>query len=337
MSVKARINAISYFLPDKQVTNEDLVREFPDWSVEKISSKTGIRGRHIADSNEFSSDLATRAAEKLFTEHAIDRSIVEYVILCTQSPDFFLPSTSCLVQHNLGLSTDIGATDITLGCSGYVYAIGLAKGLIESEQVANVLVLTADTYSKFLNPADRSVRTIFGDGASATFLTADGSGSSISSIVYGTDGAGAGSLIVPQGGLRDGTDHSPRSDVATRDLAASGYDLFMDGPEIFNFTIRVVPDAVMRILDKGKVKQDEVDLFVFHQANQFMLNHLRKRLGIPEEKFVVSLENSGNTISSTIPIALVEAERSGILVKGMKVLLLGFGVGLSWGGLLVDW
>jgi len=335
--MKARIEAVSYYLPAGQLTNSDLSEQFPEWSVDKISAKTGINNRHIAGPDEFSSDLATAAAEKLFAEHAIDRSTIDYIILSTQSPDYHLPSTACIVQNQLELSTNIGATDITLGCSGYIYALGLAKGLIESGQVTNVLVLTADTYSKFLNPADKSVRTIFGDGASATLVSGTSETEALRAITYGTDGSGAKNLIVPNGGLRDGSALSPRSNVADRSIETSGYDLFMDGPEIFNFTIKVVPDSVAEILRKANLEQDDVDLFVFHQANRFMLDHLRKRLGVPEEKFFVSMQDSGNTVSSTIPIALADAVTAGALKPGMTVMLLGFGVGLSWGGLIVEW
>ena len=335
--MKARISAVSYYLPEGELSNEAISKEFPEWTVDKISSKTGIRNRHIAGAKEFSSDLAVNAAEKLFSEHFIDRITIDYVILCTQSPDYFLPSTACIVQDRLALRTEIGATDITLGCSGYVYALGLAKGLIESGQTNNVLVLTADTYSKFLNPRDKSVRTIFGDGASASLVTGDAEDESIYALTYGTDGSGAKNLIVPSGGLREGQALSPRAAAGERNLEPSGYDLFMDGPEIFNFSIRVVPETVERILRRAQLEQDEIDLFVFHQANQFMLEHLRKRLDVPPEKFFISLENSGNTVSSTIPIALAEAVSAGVLLPGMRLMLLGFGVGLSWGGLIVRW
>ena len=337
MNMKARISAVTYYLPEGELSNADIVKDFPEWTVDKISSKTGIHNRHIAGPDEFSSDLAVKAAEKVFRDFSIAPESIEFVILCTQSPDYYLPSTACIVQDRLGISTDAGATDITLGCSGYIYALGLAKGLIETGQVKNVLVLTADTYSKFINPADKSVRTIFGDGASATLVAGDSDAEAISAITYGTDGSGARNLIVPSGGLRQGDGMSPRSKVEVRNLEASGYDLFMDGPEIFNFTIKVVPDSVEKILAKAELKQDQIDLFVFHQANQFMLEHLRKRIGIPAEKFFVSLESSGNTVSSTIPIALAEAVKQGALRPGMRVMLLGFGVGLSWGGLILEW
>lgn len=335
--MSARIAAVDYFLPDEVLTNEDLSREFPEWSVEKISAKTGVDRRHISAADEFSSDLAIAAGRALFENQGIDPNSIDYLIVCTQSPDYYLPSTACIVQDGLGIPTSAGATDITLGCSGYIYGLGLAKGLIESGQAARVLVITADTYTKFINPSDKSVRTIFGDGAAATLVTDGGDSKSITALTYGTDGAGAKSLIVPNGGLRSGNDIQPKADAITRKLETSGYDLYMDGPDIFNFTLRVVPATVSTILEKAGLEQDDIDLFVFHQANAFMLEHLRKKLGVPAERFFVSLAESGNTVSSTIPIALANAERSGALKPGMRVMLLGFGVGLSWGGLVMTW
>ena len=335
--MSARIAAVDYFLPEAVLTNEDLAAQFPEWRVEKIASKTGIGPRHISGPDEFSSDLATAAGKELFSNHGIDPQSIDYLIVCTQSPDYYLPSTACLVQERLGVPTTAGATDITLGCSGYIYALGLAKGLIESGQVSNVLVITADTYTKFINPEDKSVRTIFGDGAAATLVTDAGEATTITGITYGTNGAGAKSLIVPRGGLREGESLQPKADVRARSLEPTEYDLYMDGPDIFNFTLEVVPASVKAILEKSALSADDIDLYVFHQANAFMLEHLRKKLGVPTEKFFVALEGFGNTVSSTIPIALTEAERQGVLRPGMKVMLLGFGVGLSWGGLVVTW
>lgn len=333
----ARIAAVSYYLPEKELTNEELSSHFPEWSVDKISAKTGIHTRHIVAGNEFSSDLAVRAASRLFEEHKIDAASIDFVILCTQSPDFYMPSTAGIVQHRLGLRLGIGATDMNLGCSGYVYALGLAKGLIETGQAAKVLVITVDTYSKYVNPGDKSVRTLFGDGASASLVIGVEGAESLFAFSYGTDGRGAKALIVPNGALRPGGDTAPQASTDVRGLKTNGFDLFMDGPAIFNFTLQVVPQTVETILRKAKLDLEEVDLFVFHQANAYMLEHLRKKLGIETERFFVSIAESGNTVSSTIPIALAEAERQGVLKPGMRVMLLGFGVGLSWGGLIVKW
>lgn len=338
MSVNfARISSLAYSLPDGMLTNDDLASEFPQWSVEKISKKTGIAVRRIAAADEYSSDLAARAASSLFDAQGIDPGSVEFLILCTQTPDYFMPTTAALVQDAIGLPRSVGALDVNLGCSGYVYSLGLAKGLIESGQVGNVLVLTADTYSKFLNPHDKSVRTIFGDGASATFVTSDADQESLRGFSYGTDGSGGKHLMVPNGGLRPGNSLLPESSPGNRGLSTSGYDLYMNGPEIFNFTLEVIPQTMSQVLEKAGLELQEIDLFVFHQANAYMLEHLRKKLQIDSSKFFVFLKQSGNTVSSTIPIALSEAERTGTLQRGMKVLLLGFGVGLSWGGSVITW
>jgi len=333
----ARISAVEYFLPEATLTNADLAEQFPEWSVEKIADKTGIITRHIAGPDEFASDLATAAGRRLFEQRSIDPAVVDYVIVVTQSPDYFLPTTAAIVHHQLGLRSDAGATDINLGCSGFIYALGLAKGLIESSQASTVLIITSDTYTKFLNEQDKSVRTIFGDGAAASLVTADGAPTSLGAFVYGTDGSGAKHLVVPRGGLRGATQLSPKSDAESRGLQEGAYDLWMDGAEIFNFTIRVAPSSVAEILDRAGLDRNDIDLFVFHQANRYMLEHLRKKLDIAPEKFAILMAESGNTVSSTIPIALADAEKAGMLKPGMRVLLLGFGVGLSWGGTVITW
>lgn len=335
--VRARIAAVSYELPEHKLTNEALADEFPEWTVDKIAAKTGIFSRAIAPDGEYSSGLATRAAQKLFAEHDIDSAAIDFIIVCTQSPDLYLASTAGIVHSNLGLSRRVGAADINLGCSGYIYALGMAKGLVESEQATAVLVITADTYSKFLNDKDKSVRTIFGDGAAATLVIGGAKQEALLGIVYGTDGSGAKNLIVPSGGLRSAASIAPNSLASERGLESNGFDLFMDGPEIFNFTLRIVPVSVERVLDRASLNKEDIDLFVFHQANRYMLEHLRKKLGIDQSRFFVSMSESGNTVSSTIPIALAEAVKSGALKSGMTVMLLGFGVGYSWGGMIVKW
>lgn len=335
--VNAYIESVAYYLPETELTNEKLSEQFPEWSVEKIGAKTGIRTRHIAGDDVYSSDLASEAARRVFEQSGIDPQEIDFLILCTQSPDYFMPITAGIVHGKLGLRYGIGATDINLGCSGYVYGLGLAKGLIETSIASKVLLLTVDTYTRYLNPRDKSVRTIFGDGAAATIVSGDSETPRITAVSYGTDGSGAGALIVPRGGLGDGVKVTPKSAPEARSLTPSRYDLYMDGPAIFNFTLEVVPSTVRRVLSEAGLVEDDIDLYVFHQANAFMLEHLRKKLGIDSGRFFVSLENSGNTVSSTIPIALAEAEHSGVLKKGMRVMLMGFGVGLSWGGLITIW
>lgn len=328
------IQAIATHLPDRTLDNEELAREFGDWTADKMLEKTGIQSRRVAAEGECASDLGVAAARKLFDSGVCEPRDVDFLIFCTQSPDYFLPSTACLVQERLGLRRDAGAFDINQGCSGFVYGLATAKGLLESGSAKRVLLINADTYTRFLNPRDRSVRTLFGDGAAATLVgLEEGSAPGIGPFVFGTDGSGQGNLIVPAGGMR-----KPRSEAtATVTLDGSGNarsdnDLFMNGPEIFNFTLRVVPETVHRLLAAAGVGPDAIDLFVFHQASAFLLEHLRRKLKIPAEKFVVDLREKGNTVSATIPGALETAARQGRLKRGSRLLLLGFGVGYSWCG-----
>ena len=335
----AKLAAIEYHLPENILSTADLSAEFPEWSVEKIDDKTGIHERHIAASHECSSDLAVAAARRLFDSGACRPQDIDYVLLCTQSPDYFLPTTACLIQDELGIPTTAGALDFNLGCSGYVYGLGLAEGLIATGQAKKLLLLTAETYTKFLHPLDKSVRTIFGDAAAATLLIATDSPTPLlGPFVYGTDGSGAPNLIVPTGGMRQ----SRTLQTATAIEDDSGNtrtpdNLFMDGAEIFSFTLSAVPKSVGALLEKSGLSLDQIDLFVFHQANKHMLEHLRKRLKIPTEKFQISMAHCGNTVSSTLPIALKHANQESRLKAGAIVMLVGFGVGYSWGATLLRW
>jgi 3-oxoacyl-[acyl-carrier-protein] synthase-3 len=337
--MRAAIHAIEYYLPEQVVSNQDLAAEFPEWSVEKIQGNTGILERHIACPQECASDLGYQAAQKLFASGACTPAEVDYLLLCTQSPDYFLPTTACVLQDRLGIPTHAGALDFNLGCSGFVYGLGLAQGLIETGQAERVLLITAETYSKFIHPGDKSVRTLFGDAAAATLLeAAPGENGRGAAYVFGTDGKGAQNLIVPAGGLRQ------RATAQTAELhwddsgnCRSQENLYMNGGEIFNFTLRTIPECVNRLLARTGTPVENVDLFVFHQANQYMLDHLRKKMKIPAEKFYIWLGHCGNTVSSTIPIALHHAIADGRLQPGQQVMLVGFGVGYSWGATLLRW
>lgn len=329
--MKAYIKGISYYLPERVVTNEELVMEFPEWTVDKIAAKVGVRERHVAANGETAVDLAVKAAETLFSEHGIDRSTVDYILLCTQSPDYILPTSACIVQYRLGLPTGIGALDFNLGCSGYVYGLSLAKGLICGGIAGNVLLITSETYSKHLHLRDKGNRTIFGDGAAATLVSTEGK-YEIGKFSLGTDGSGAENLIVRNGGCRFpeksgevvfDENGNPRSDDY----------LFMDGPEIFNFTIASVPPLVRDTLTKNRQDKDNIGLFVFHQANLYMIDFLRRKLKIDKDRFYICLEKTGNTVSASIPIALCEAVKEGRLAG--NILLAGFGVGYSWGGVVL--
>ena len=317
----AAIKAIEYYLPEQVDTNEDLDPE----EAARLEEHTGIRRRHVAADNECASDLAAAAANNLFASGACRPGDIDFILLCTQSPDYFLPTTACLLQQRLGIPTGAGALDINLGHSGFTYGLSLTKALIESGQARRMLLITAETYSKYLCPDDRSTRTIFGDGAAATLVEAvenGGPSSGIGPFCFGTDGRGAPNLIVPGGGLR---------------ARCAPMQLSMNGAEMFRVTIQMVPRLVGQVLSNAGKEMRDIDLFVFHQPNRYMLEHLRRKLDIPEEKFCTYLENFGNTVSSTIPIALKCAWQEGRLRSGMQLLLAGWGVGYSWAGGLVTW
>lgn len=332
------IRAIEVFLPAGILSNEDLAVPGEGWTAAKIEEKTGIRERRIADKDECASDLATHAGRCLFGRGVCRPEDIDFLILCTQTPDYLLPTTACLVQHQLGLSQRCGAVDINLGCSGYIYGLALAKGLIESGSATNVLLITSDTYSKLIHPGDRSVRTLFGDGATATLLQArSGAGLSLGPFVFGTDGSGASHLVLPTRGMRRPFEPSAEATVDEGGSTRTINHLCMKGPEIFSFALNVVPDTVRELLKKAGIRMEDVDLFAFHQANRYMLEHLRRKLGIPPERFLISMAKSGNTVSSTIPMALRDAEDRGALKPGHLVMMVGFGVGLSWGGMCCRW
>ena len=330
----AYIKAISYYLPEKVLTNEELVKEFPEWDVEKVYSKVGVKERHLAGENETACDLAEKAALKLFEEYQVAPADIDFLLLCTQSPDYRLPSTACILQDRLGIPTSAGAFDYDLGCSGCIYGMAMAKGLIAAGLATNVLLLTAETYTKYLHPDDKSNRTIFGDGAAACLISKEKGLAEIGDFVFGTDGSGADNLIVKTQGSR----HPQTSGLSTTDddghVNREDY-LYMNGSAIFNFTLEQVPPMMTALLEKGGLAKDEIDYFVFHQANKYMLSTIRKVCGIPKDKFYIDLEHTGNTVSSTILIGLKDCLEQGTVRPGMKVMACGFGVGLSYGGTIL--
>ena len=328
---------IACYLPETILTNEQLAAIYPEWNAGKILEKTGIRQRHVCAPDECASDLAEQAAKRLFAAGQIAPASIDFVLLATQTPDYLLPTTACILQHRLGIPTSAGALDYNLGCSAYVYGLALAKGLLVSGVASNLLLIMAETYSKHIHPMDKSVRTIFGDAAAATLLTR-ATAARIGEFVLGTDGSGASQLMVPVGGAR-----RPSAGAACPEIVDESGNirtdahLFMNGPDIFAFTIATIPGLVKATLAKNRLALDDIDLFVFHQANKYMLDFLRKKCAIPAEKFFMDMEDCGNTVSASIPIALQRAQAKGALRRGQKVMLVGFGVGLSWGATVITW
>lgn len=322
----AAVGPISIYLPEAVETNEDLKRQYPRWDMELIASKTGIQQRHIAAPDECSSDLGVAAARRLFADHAIDPGTIDFLLFCSQSPDYPLPTTACLIQERLGLPTVCGALDFNLGCSGYVYGLAMANGLIQSGAARRVLFITAETYSKYIDEGDRSLRTIFGDGAAATLIYAHET-PSLTAFQFGTDGSGADTLLVTNQGLRPAKDAlKPRGRHRWKS------DLYMDGPSLISFTVAAIPKLVETILAVESLGLGEIDQILMHQATYKMLDALRRRLDIDEDRLPMALAHCGNTVSSTLPILIEQQRRAGRLRPHAPNLLVGFGVGWSWAG-----
>lgn len=326
----AFIKAVSYYLPEGTLTNTDLARLFPEWEESKIEKKLGVKKRHIVTKDETAADLAYMAAKRLMEENCISEQSIDFILLCTQSPDYFLPTTACLLQARLGIPTTAGALDFNLGCSGCIYGLALAKGLIEAQIARNVLLITAETYSKYIEEDDKGNRSIFGDGAAACLISTDGM-AQIGEFVLGTDGNGAEHLIVRTGAARH-PDKTGKFEVDEEGHKKHDDHLYMNGGAIFNFTLEKLPELVDGILKKNHINANGVDFYIFHQANKFMLNTIRKVCGIPVDKFYIDMTQTGNTVSSTVLIGLKESLDSGLIKKGDTVIITGFGVGLSWGG-----
>lgn len=324
------IKAIDYYLPEKVVTNKNISEKFPEWTEDKIFEKVGIKERHVCSENETALDMALKVCEKLFSTDVSLKDSIDYVIFCTQSGDYKLPTSACILQDKLGLSTNIGALDFNLGCSGYEYGLSLAKGLIVGNMAKNVLLVTSETYTKYMHPEDKGNISIFGDAATATIVSTEGF-AEICDFVFGTDGSGAGDLIVKTSGSK----YPEKLNEITKDEnghIVSSDHLYMDGGSIFSFTLKRIPGMIKELLYKSNMTMGDIDLFIFHQANVYILELLRKKLKIEKEKFYYCIENVGNTVSNTIPIALCAAINDGTLKDKKNVLLAGFGVGLSWAG-----
>jgi 3-oxoacyl-[acyl-carrier-protein] synthase-3 len=327
------INKLATHLPENILTNEQLSEMFPEWSSDNIFEKIGIRERHFVSDGVTAMDLAISASEKVLKD--FDRNLVDFVVFCTQSPDYYLPTSACIIQDKLALRTDIGAFDFNLGCSGFIYGLAITKGLIEINLAKNVLLILSETYTKYIHPKDKSNRSIFGDGAAALIVSYS-ENEHIFEFELGTDGRGMNNLIVPNGALRNKFDAAAKDIQDQNNNIRNDNCLFMNGPEVFNFTIERVPPLVIKTLEKNRLTMETVDYIIFHQANKYMLDYLRKKMKIPPEKFYQSMENTGNTVSATIPIALEDSLEKGLIKKGDKVLIAGFGVGYSWGAAVIE-
>lgn len=330
------INAIESAVPETIVSNETLAADFPDTAFDRLEERTGVRQRHIAGQWETALDLAVRAFERLAEGGLWSRDDVGAIVFCTQTPDYPITPNACLLHGALGFGPDIPAFDIDLACSGYVYGLMVARGLVLGGMPGQVLLATGDTYSRLIHPGDRATRCLFGDGAAVSLIgPTDGPGGVID-IKCGTAGAEYARFMVRAGGAR-----MPKS-TATAEEAVdrsgnirTAENIEMDGLGVLSFFTQTVPREVRTILETNDLTLDDIDHFIFHQASRLALDGIVRQLGLPAEKVVISLESVGNLVSASIPHALQQAMADGTAKPGELAVLCGFGVGLSWGTAIV--
>jgi 3-oxoacyl-[acyl-carrier-protein] synthase III len=329
-----RIAAIASAVPG-EASPVDSGERIPAMEFAKVVASTGVKMRHITPAGICTSDLCAAAANRVFERTGWSRESVDLVVLVTQTPDYILPSTACALHGRLGLAKHCAAFDINLGCSGYVYGLSLIATYIRSGAASRGLLLVGDTISKVVSQEDRSVAYLFGDAGTATALE---KGDDVSMyFVTGSDGLGAGYLQIPAGMFRAPSSAETRA-ARPRDGGniRSDEHLFMNGPEIFNFTIREVPRLIDQTLAAAGWQTSDVDAFVFHQANRYMLDYLAKRMKLPLEKVIFALESFGNTSSASIPVTICDRLRERLEKRPAKVVLAGFGVGFSWAAAAIE-
>jgi len=311
-------------VPATRFDNVNDASSFDKDEVQKVVRMAGVQTRHMASENVCSSDLCLAAAKDLLASLDWPSESVDALIFVTQSPDYFLPSTACLAHRDLDLSDKCAAFDVGLGCSGYPYGIWLASMMLQGPGINRALVLHGETPTRFSNEGDRAVALLFGDAGSATALESSQTEEKWYFNLH-TDGAGYGDLIIEGGGFRNRFPSDKGSCF-----------VHMNGANIFNFTIRRVPALVADTLANAGVSEDEIDYFIFHQSNRFIMKHLAKKIGLPSEKLPMTIESFGSAGGPSVPLTITKGglERSGN--KVLKLMLLGYGVGLSWGSALVD-
>jgi 3-oxoacyl-[acyl-carrier-protein] synthase III len=324
------IDEIQIHLPDQTLSNEMLATEF-NVSTAEILKKTGIETRYLSAKDETASDLAFKAGKKILDAQPQLKEQIDFLIFCSDCFDYIAPATSCILQDRLGLSKKTACIDLPYGCSGFVYGLGMANGFLHSGMAKKILFLTCDTSTKTLHPTNLEQRSLFSDGAAAILISKNDK-SPINQFIFGTDGSGAHDLYIEGSAFR-----KPVSDQFKRDVCVPYGEMVMDGTNIFSFALKTVPALVNDTLKKSELNFDDIDLFIFHQANGFILETLRRKMNIPKEKFYTNIKDYGNTVVSTIPIALYTAEKEKVLKKGMKVLVAGFGVGNSWAATVLNY
>lgn len=327
----AKIKAIATYLPATIENNSEIVDK-------RFIKKIGVKCRHICGKDEAAGDLAFNAAEKLFAEYNLDRHETDFILLCTQHPDHLGPHTSGHLQHRLGLKKSVGTMDISLGCSGYIYGLAVAKGLIETGLAKKILFITSSVYTKYINVRDTSTRPLFGDGATATWIEGvDEAQESLRAFVFGSDGSRYDKLIIPVGGSRFMPRDNPEIfSTDENNNYRSNYEIFMDGMAITYFTLREVPPLVENILSAAKLIRSDLDYCIFHQANKFMMTYLRDKAGLNDVPFHNDISETGNLVSGSVPLAIEQVVKNFGATNLKRVMLAGYGVGLSWAGCIAD-
>ena len=315
-SLNPGLSEISVYLPRHTVGNDEIIKRF-GFKKDFLVNKIGIEKRHVAGPDEAVSDMAVKAGQKLIKKLSLDTGSIELIVLCTQNPDYNIPGSVNCVQNRLDLPKNIAAFEINDGCSGFIYSLSMVKSIMITENLNRAILITSEAYSKVIDPDDRHTVPIFGDAATASFVEMGGFGK-IGRFVYGSDGSGFEDLIVRGGGSRYPNENRTGT-----------HALYMNGRAIFNFMMTMVPNSIEKCLTSNGFTIDDINYFLFHQASRYMLENLGSRLGIPNEKIPLSLKNTGNTVSSSIPITMDYLGGPAAL-QGKTVLLSGFGTGLSW-------
>jgi 3-oxoacyl-[acyl-carrier-protein] synthase-3 len=314
-----RIKATEYYLPERIIDNKYL-HEIAGMDIDFLENKVGIKQRHIAAIDETTSEMAIKAAVKLIENNKIEPDAIDLLILCTQNPDYKLPTTACIVQNSLKLKTSCLAFDVNLGCSGFIYSLAIAGNFLKTGMSKYAMLIMVDQYSKIIDYTDKNTASLFGDAASASLIEPCTDSDGVIDAVFGTDGSNADKLIAYNSGVK--TDHDKNN------------YLYMDGREIFKFSVQVVPASVNIILKRNNLKITDIRFFIFHQANKYILTEIQKRLEISDVQTIIDIEDYGNTVSSSIPIAYKNILKKGVLKNDDLLIFCGFGVGLSWGTIL---
>ncbi len=330
------IKDISCYFPENIHTNQYLQNEFPNLKLKELTRLTGVEKRHICNKNETSVDIAVKAANKLFKNNNISNESIDYIIFCSAGGDYITPASACIIHDKLNLPDECGAFDFNQGCTGYIYGLSIADSLISANNARNILLITSEAISKTIHPQDSSNRAIFGDAATASIITKRDDNERSGGFIFGTMGSKFDKIIIKHGRERYPLPEYTEADRT--DNFGNVYNdanFYMDGSEVFNFSITKAPELVNNLLKRHKLSMDDIDCFIFHQANQIILETLGKKLNIPNDKLIIEIKDTGNTVSSTIPIALSKSIERGKVKRGATILLAGFGVGFSWGGTIL--